>query len=168
MAICEDLEFQYETLMNTLTYEKDYLELKLQKVNRKLLSELTPQVEQKRKLRDMLEAMYEGQQLKQQQKELSMYSSKLKKDALERESKISAVTQLANPIAQLEQECRIDALERLSLQSQELEQEVDRLRGVIENEYAELPTDAVQARLKLQQLRDEVKYKEEVLKKKLS
>jgi hypothetical protein len=42
MAICEDLEFQYETLMNTLTYEKDYLELKLQKVNRKLLSELTP------------------------------------------------------------------------------------------------------------------------------
>jgi hypothetical protein len=65
MAICEDLEFQYETLMNTLTYEKDYLELKLQKVNRKLLSELTPQVEQKRKLRDMLEAMYEGQQMKQ-------------------------------------------------------------------------------------------------------
>ena len=97
-----------------------------------------------------------------------MYSSKLKKDALERESKISAVTQLANPIAQLEQECRIDALERLSLQSQEVEQEVDRLRGVIENEYAELPTDAVQARLKLQQLRDEVKYKEEVLKKKLA
>ncbi len=46
--------------MNTLTYEKDYLELKLQKVNRKLLSELTPQVEQKRKLRDMLEAIYEG------------------------------------------------------------------------------------------------------------
>lgn len=78
--------------MNTLTYEKDYLELKLQKVNRKLLSELTPQVEQKRKLRDMLEAMYEGQQLKQQSKELSMYAAKLKKDALERESKISAVT----------------------------------------------------------------------------
>jgi hypothetical protein len=42
------------------------------------------------------------------------------------------------------------------------------LRGVIENEFAELPTDAVQARLKLQQLRDEVKYKEEVLKKKLA
>ena len=29
MGICEDLEFQFETLMNTLTYEKDYLELKL-------------------------------------------------------------------------------------------------------------------------------------------
>jgi hypothetical protein len=42
MAICEDLEFQYETLMNTLIYERDYLELKLQKVNRKLLSEVTP------------------------------------------------------------------------------------------------------------------------------
>ncbi len=44
-----------------------------------------------------------------------MYAAKLKKDALERESKISAVTQLSNPITQLEQECRIDALERLSL-----------------------------------------------------
>lgn len=42
------------------------------------------------------------------------------------------------------------------------------MRGVIEQEYAELPTDAVQARLKLQQLRDEVKYKEEVLKKKMA
>lgn len=163
MGICEDLEFQFETLMNTLTYEKDYLELKLQKVNRKLLSELTPQVEQKHKLHDMLEAMYEGQQLKQQQKELSLYSAKLKKDALEREAKIST-----SSLAKLEQECHIDALERLSLQSQELEQEVEKLREVFEKEYAEMPTDVVQARLKLQQLRDEVKYKEEVLKKKMA
>jgi hypothetical protein len=29
MAVCEDLEFQFETLMNTLTYERDYLEIKL-------------------------------------------------------------------------------------------------------------------------------------------
>ena len=42
MGICEDLEFQFETLMNTLIYERDYLELKLQKVNRKLLSQVTP------------------------------------------------------------------------------------------------------------------------------
>ena len=28
MAVCEDLEFQFETLMNTLTYERDYLEIK--------------------------------------------------------------------------------------------------------------------------------------------
>jgi trans-2-enoyl-CoA reductase len=64
----------------------------------------------------MLEAMYEGQQLKQQQKELSLYSAKLKKDAFEREAKIST-----SSLAKLEQECHIDALERLSLQSQELE-----------------------------------------------
>jgi hypothetical protein len=42
VAICEDLEFQFETLVNTLIYERDYLELKLQKVNRKLLSEVSP------------------------------------------------------------------------------------------------------------------------------
>jgi hypothetical protein len=49
-----------------------------------------------------------------------------------------------------------------------VESEIDKMREVVEINFADLPTDVVQARLKLQQLRDEVKYKEEVLKKKLA
>ncbi len=47
-----------------------------------------------------------------------------------------------------------------------MESEIDSMREIIEKTFADLPIDSVQARLKLQQLRDEVKYKEEVLKKK--
>ncbi len=42
MTVCEDLEFQFETLINTLLYEKEYLSIKLQKLNRKLLTDLSP------------------------------------------------------------------------------------------------------------------------------
>jgi uncharacterized protein YlxP (DUF503 family) len=45
MTISEDLEFQFETLINTLTYEKEYLDLKLQRLNRKLNGEVKPQLE---------------------------------------------------------------------------------------------------------------------------
>ena len=64
MAVAEDLEFQFETLFNTLIYEKEYLAIKAQKVNRQLLSELGPTLEEKRRLRDLLEGIYEGQQLR--------------------------------------------------------------------------------------------------------
>ena len=42
MAIAEDIEFQFETLLNTMTYEREYLDLKSQKLNRKLLNEVEP------------------------------------------------------------------------------------------------------------------------------
>jgi hypothetical protein len=42
MAVAEDLEFQFETLFNTLVYEKEYKSIKAQKVNRQLLSVLGP------------------------------------------------------------------------------------------------------------------------------
>jgi hypothetical protein len=42
MAVAEDLEFQFETLFNTLVYEKEYKSIKAQKVNRQLLSEIGP------------------------------------------------------------------------------------------------------------------------------
>jgi len=42
MSVAEDLEFQFETLFNTLTYEKEYMSIKAQKVNRKLLAEIGP------------------------------------------------------------------------------------------------------------------------------
>ena len=47
--------------MNTLTYEKDYLDLKLQRVHRKLHNEVAPQLGQKLKLKELLESIYEGQ-----------------------------------------------------------------------------------------------------------
>ena len=60
MSVAEDLEFQFETLFNTLVYEKEYMSIKAQKVNRQLLSELGPKIEDKKRLRDLLEGIYEG------------------------------------------------------------------------------------------------------------
>jgi hypothetical protein len=54
------LQFQFETLANKLQYEREYLGLKSTKVERKLENEIIPSVERKKKLRDVLEALYEG------------------------------------------------------------------------------------------------------------
>jgi len=53
-------------LFNTLIYEKEYKSIKAQKVNRQLLGELEPKLQEKKRLRDLLEGIYEGQQLRQQ------------------------------------------------------------------------------------------------------
>jgi hypothetical protein len=61
MSVAEDLEFQFETLLNTLIYEREYMNIKAQKVNRQVLGELTPKLDDKKRLRDLLEGIYEGQ-----------------------------------------------------------------------------------------------------------
>ena len=104
------------------------------------------------------------------------YSQKMKKDSLDREVKTQA---MAGGITKVnEQGDQIEALERLSLQAGEIEQDIERLKGVISDQYADLPTvssifnigiqDIEQARQKLNQLKEEVKYKEDVLRKKLA
>jgi hypothetical protein len=90
MAISEDLEFQFDTLINTLTYEREYLQLKLQRLNRKLHNEAKPQIEAKQRLRDILEGLHEGQILKKQYKELLGYAHKMASDATDREAKTQA------------------------------------------------------------------------------
>jgi hypothetical protein len=60
MGVSEDLEFQFETMVNTLTYEREYLGLKAQRLNRKLNKEVRPQLEAKVRIRDILEGLYEG------------------------------------------------------------------------------------------------------------
>ena len=50
----------------------------------------------------------------------------------------------------------------------EIEGEVEAMKEKVKEDYCELPTDMGQARMKLQLLRDEIKYKEEVLKKKMA
>ena len=59
-------------------------------------------------------------------------------------------------------------LEKLSEQVAEIEGQVQAMKEKVKEDYCELPTDLGQARIKLQQLRDEIKYKEEVLKKKMA
>ena len=103
------------------------------------------------------------------------YSQKMKKDSLDREVKTQA---MAGSITKVnEQGDQIEALERLSLQAGEIEQDIERLQGVISDQYTDLPTvrsifnivqDIGQARQKLSQLKEEVKYKEDVLRKKLA
>ena len=87
MSIQEDLEFQFETLANTLVYEHNFMKIKSERNHRKMRQEVDPQLAEKTRLRDMLESLYEGQQIKQDQKTLQQYSSKMKKDTIEREIK---------------------------------------------------------------------------------
>lgn len=61
MTVCEDLEFQFENLLNLLIYEKEYLNIKLSRLDKKLVNEVNPSLEQKQQLRDFLEQLYDGQ-----------------------------------------------------------------------------------------------------------
>jgi hypothetical protein len=70
-----------------MVYERSFFELKAQRLSRKMTQEVVPQLEEKRRLRDLIDSLYEGQQLKTQAKELQAYAAKMKKDAIEREVK---------------------------------------------------------------------------------
>jgi hypothetical protein len=63
------------------------MKIKSERHHRKMRQEVEPQLAEKTRLRDLLESLYEGQQLKQEAKELGSYSQKMKKDSLERELK---------------------------------------------------------------------------------
>lgn len=79
--------FQLEGIVNQIQYEKDYLDLKVKKLSSKVDIQLKEQVEKKKKLRSMLDDMYEGQ-LKYEQKELMGVASKMNKDSTDKEIKL--------------------------------------------------------------------------------
>ena len=65
------------------------MEIKLSRVDKKLNKEVDPSLSSKVKLRDFLEGLYEGQQMRQQQRELLGYATKMKKDAQDKEVKMA-------------------------------------------------------------------------------
>ena len=55
-----DIKEQFEAMANKLAYEKEYLELKNKKIENKLENEIISKIQKRQKLRDVLEALYEG------------------------------------------------------------------------------------------------------------
>lgn len=152
LSISEDIEFQLETAANTMIYERGFFELKAQRLARKMTQEVVPQLEEKRRLRDLLDSLYEGQQLKAQAKELQAYAAKMKKDAIERVAKSEVLK--AEGLEELPKS-GIEALKKLNAQVREVEIEIERLNETI-GEYSNLPNEMGKAMLQLQKVRDEV------------
>jgi hypothetical protein len=44
-----------------MVYERSFFELKAQRLSRKMTQEVVPQLEEKRRLRDLIDSLYEGQ-----------------------------------------------------------------------------------------------------------
>ncbi|CDW80154.1 UNKNOWN [Stylonychia lemnae] len=166
----QDLAFQFETIAEKLAYEKEFLSLKYEKVENKLKNNLNPRKQKKQALKDILEALQEGQ-LKHEGKELGQYAQKLQKDSDDKEIHIIDKEKIVEEESKLIEEFKaqgasMELLERYGLQIREIENEIARMKEIIHQQYADLPNDVAQSKLKIAQLREEVRIVEEQVNKK--
>ena len=59
----------------------------------------------------------------------------------------------------------MDLLERYGAQLRELEHEIAKMNDIIKVEYAELPNDVTESKIKIAQFKEDIKVKEEQVKR---
>lgn len=155
-----DYEGEIEQCLQELYFENDFLKYETERVAVNNAGVLKPRFEAKLTLRDTLESLYEGR-LKGMSKEMQLLTLKLKTDNRRVQEQLAqgaedlkqiegqTTSQLEVPFDPEKFEDELAEVELMSQQHYELSSQVEQLRLVIKNEFANLSTEVPQAKLQL-------------------